>query len=487
MERPFAFPEKMDTVIRALPGVRDLLPLAAANPQRYPCLFESAAGGGTQARYDMLLAFPQEALTLGADGRVRGVSGDDCGRDFLGALDAAWRRERVQASSSRRPASSSVVAHDAMQGIALGSALAEQLPPFRGGWAVLLGYELAAQVEPRLRLPAAADAALPVALALRCPAAIIVDREAQRTLLMAEAKHAECIETLNADLDSAPACAPPQMLPAVFEEDPPARFLDGVARIHEYLHAGDTFQVNLSREWRLHYAVAPPAATLYASLRVANPAPFAALLQWQDWAIASSSPERLVETRNGRVQTRPIAGTRPRLHGEDDAARIRELIDHPKERAEHVMLIDLERNDLGRVCVPGSIRVDELMTVESYAHVHHIVSNVSGKLCDGASPGDVLRAVFPGGTVTGCPKLRTMEIIAELEGVGRGAYTGALGYINCDGDMDFNILIRSLTLRGANVRLRAGAGIVVDSVPARELEETRAKARGLLRACGAPA
>jgi anthranilate synthase component 1 len=163
------------------------------------------------------------------------------------------------------------------------------------------------------------------------------------------------------------------------------------------------------------------------------------------------------------------------------------LLNNEKERAEHVMLIDLERNDLGRVCVGGTVRVDEYMVLETYAHVHHIVSNVSGKLRDGASPGDVLRAVFPGGTVTGCPKLRTMEIIAELEGVGRGAYTGALGYINRDGDMDFNILIRSLTLHGANVRLRAGAGIVVDSVPARELDETRAKARGLLRACGAPA
>jgi anthranilate synthase component 1 len=471
MESLFAFSEKVDTVVRALPGVRDLLALAAANPRRYPCLFESAAGGGAQARYDMLLAFPQDALTLGADGRVRGASGNDCGRDFLDALDAAWRKVRVAPKpsfASPQPA--------ALKGL-----------PFRGGWAVLLGYELAAQIEPRLRLPVAADAALPVALALRCPAAIIIDRETQRTYLMAEAEHAECIEMLNTDLDSAPAWAPPPMLPAALEEDSPARFLDGVARIHKYLRAGDTFQVNLSREWRLHYAAAPSAASLYASLRVANPAPFAALLQWQDWAIASSSPERLVETRNGLVQTRPIAGTRPRLHGEDDAARIRELIDHPKERAEHVMLIDLERNDLGRVCVPGSIRVDELMTVESYAHVHHIVSNVRGKLRDGASPGDVLRAVFPGGTVTGCPKLRTMEIIAELESVGRGAYTGALGYINRDGDMDFNILIRSLTLHGANVRLRAGAGIVVDSVPARELDETRAKARGLLRACGAPA
>jgi anthranilate synthase component 1 len=445
----------------SLPGVRDLLPLAAANPQRYPCLLESAASGGTQARYDVLLALPRDALMLGADGRVRDAAGNDCGSDFLDALDAAWRRERV--------------ARDAFARLA-----------FRGGWAVFLGYELAAQIESRLRLPAAADAALPVALALRCPAAIIVDREAGQTFLVAEAEHADSIEMLRADLDAAAAfCAPP-LQPAAVDEDAPSLFLDGVARIQDYLRAGDTFQVNLSREWRVRYAAAPAVAALYANLRRANPAPFAALLQWQDWAIASSSPERLVEVRDGIVQTRPIAGTRPRLQGDDDAARIRELIDHPKERAEHVMLIDLERNDLGRVCEPGSIRVDELMTVESYTHVHHIVSNVRGTLRAGVTPGAVLRAVFPGGTITGCPKLRTMEIIAELEGTGRGAYTGALGYLNRDGDMDFNILIRTLTAHGAQVRLRAGAGIVVDSQAERELEETRAKSRGLLHACGAP-
>jgi anthranilate synthase component 1 len=446
-----------------LPGVHDLLGLAAANPRRYPCLFESAASGGTQARYDILLAFPAGALTLGADGRVRDETGNECGTDFLAALDHAWHAEREHVSSRR-----------------------VQPVPFRGGWAVFLGYELAAQIEPRLRLPRAADAALPSALAVRCVAAIIVDRQTQQTFLTAEPAHAALIEQLKADLLAMPFLAIGDLHPERIDEDAPERFVSGVAQIQEYLRAGDTFQVNLSREWRVRYAGAPTAASVYANLRRANPAPFAALLQWQDWAIASSSPERLVESRNGIVQTRPIAGTRPRMQGEDDAVRIRELIDHPKERAEHVMLIDLERNDLGRVCEPGSIRVDELMSVETYAHVHHIVSNVRGTLRAGTTPGDVLRAVFPGGTITGCPKLRTMEIIAELEGVGRGAYTGALGYLNRDGDMDLNILIRTLTLHGDCVRLRAGAGIVVDSEPTRELEETRAKARGLLRACGAP-
>jgi anthranilate synthase component 1 len=164
---------------------------------------------------------------------------------------------------------------------------------------------------------------------------------------------------------------------------------------------------------------------------------------------------------------------------------MRELAGHPKERAEHVMLIDLERNDLGRVCTPGSVEVDELMTVESYAHVHHIVSNVRGRLRGDATPGEVIRAVFPGGTITGCPKVRCMEIIAELEATGRGAYTGAFGWLNRDGDMDLNILIRSAEVQGKTLRFRTGAGIVADSRPQPELDETRAKARGMLRAIGA--
>ena len=234
---------------------------------------------------------------------------------------------------------------------------------------------------------------------------------------------------------------------------------------------------------------------LYDRLRAASPAPFAGLLAGETdgtpWAVVSSSPERLVSVRGDVVETRPIAGTRPRFAGDDDAARIRELVGNPKERAEHVMLVDLERNDLGRVCTPGSVEVDELMTVESYSHVHHIVSNVRGRLRPEVTPGDAIRAVFPGGTITGCPKVRCMQIIAELEGTGRGAYTGAFGWLNRDGDLDLNILIRSAEVeangdagRGATLRFRTGAGIVADSDPQRELDETRAKARGLLKALG---
>jgi anthranilate synthase component 1 len=193
-----------------------------------------------------------------------------------------------------------------------------------------------------------------------------------------------------------------------------------------------------------------------------------------------------VEVRDGSVTTRPIAGTRPRgRNSAADADLARELHAHPKERAEHVMLIDLERNDLGRICEAGTVHVDEFMTIESYAHVHHIVSNVRGKLRAATTPGEVLAAVFPGGTITGCPKVRCMEIIAELEGTARGAYTGSLGYLNLDGSMDTNILIRSLEACGDRLMLRAGAGIVADSVPDKELAETRAKARGVLRALDA--
>ena len=164
---------------------------------------------------------------------------------------------------------------------------------------------------------------------------------------------------------------------------------------------------------------------------------------------------------------------------------IRSLLENEKERAEHIMLIDLERNDLGRVSVAGSVHVDEYMTVETYAHVHHIVSNVSGRLRPDASPIDVIRALFPGGTITGCPKIRCMQIIAELEVYGRGAYTGSIGYLNRDGGCDLNILIRTITARGAALSFRAGAGIVADSIAAQELAETRAKAEGLLRALDA--
>jgi len=243
------------------------------------------------------------------------------------------------------------------------------------------------------------------------------------------------------------------------------------------------FQVNISREWTGRFEYEPAPVRLYDSLRRANPAPFAGLVHWRGRWLLSSSPERLVQTRGREVQTRPIAGTRPRGGTElQDRSLSDELINNLKERAEHVMLIDLERNDLGRVCRPGSIEVNELMVVESYAHVHHIVSNVRGELRPDASPVDAVRAVFPGGTITGCPKVRCMQIIAELEQTGRGFYTGSMGYLGLDGGMDLNILIRSMLLHGRRFSFRTGAGIVADSDPQQEVLETADKARGMLNA-----
>jgi anthranilate synthase component 1 len=220
---------------------------------------------------------------------------------------------------------------------------------------------------------------------------------------------------------------------------------------------------------------------LYERLRARNPAPFAALVQWDGVSVLSSSPERLLRVSGRDVDTRPIAGTRPRtLRPGEDAPEAAALVAHPKERAEHIMLIDLERNDLGRVCEAGTVIVNELMVTETYAHVHHIVSNVQGRLRSDVTPIGALRAVFPGGTITGCPKFRCMQIIAELEGEGRGAFYGSLGYLTPGGEMDLNILIRTMTLEHGQITLRTGGGIVADSDPERELNETRAKARGML-------
>lgn len=444
---------------RALPFSVDPLSLQRLAPSRYPMLLESSADGTAQGRWDLLLAANGERLQVEGDGIVRDAQGVHRGHDFFAALDSAWQALRLTREEPRWP--------------------------FRGGWALLLSYELAAQVEPVLHLPQA-PGALPVALALRCPAALLRDRSNGECIALAEPEHADLLDVLIEDARVAAQAAPlPEWrAPQSWEEDEPQRYTDGVARVLDYLRAGDVFQVNLSRGWRARFDAPLDPARLFQRLRTANPAPFSGLFAGDDWAVVSASPERLVSVRGDVVETRPIAGTRPRSAGDDDLARIRELVGHPKERAEHVMLIDLERNDLGRVCAPGSVEVDELMTVESYAHVHHIVSNVRGHLRADATPGDVIRAVFPGGTITGCPKVRCMQIIAELEREGRGAYTGAMGWLNRDGDLDLNILIRSAEVEGDTLRFRTGAGIVADSVPERELDETRAKARGMLRALG---
>ncbi len=436
----------------------DLLALHSAWPERYPFLLESADGCGRIARYDLLLMASDEFLSLSPRQELHSnVHGLTESPGFLDALNNWQSRESVPVTDSHLP--------------------------FIGGWFLYLGYELAAEIEPRLVLPSA-QSELPNALAVRCPAAIIRDKRNAQSWLIAE--NAEVLHQLRSDAethlprDEAERQASGRVR---LVEDAPEAYTQAVERIKEYILAGDVFQVNLSRSWQgvIEGEISTPQ--LYADLRRANPAPFAGLMHWAGSTVLSSSPERLVEVRGRQVQTRPIAGTRPRSRQEqaDDPER-QALMAHPKERAEHIMLIDLERNDLGRICESGSVLVDELMVLESYAHVHHIVSNVSGKLRKDVSAGDVIRAVFPGGTITGCPKVRCMEIIAELEQNGRGYYTGAMGYLDRRGNMDLNILIRCLERQGNHLAFRTGAGIVADSVAENELLETRAKARGILRA-----
>ncbi len=432
----------------------DLLALHRLEPARYPFLLESAATGTAQGRGDLLFGWPGEALVLDQQGRLSGP-GADGEHDFLAALDRWWRRER-------------------MAGVA-------PWPLAWGGWFVYLGYELAGQVEPVLRLDA--PHTLPIAFAVRMGAAVWRDHASGRCRVMA--RDAAMLRAIETDLGAAGELAAPHWsgLAGEATEEAPEIFLDAVRRAREYIVAGDIFQANLSRAWRAPLDADADPAALYARLRRSNPGPFAGLARWGPHAVVSSSPERLLSVHDGIAQTRPIAGTRPRgANAADDATLERELIAHPKERAEHVMLIDLERNDLGRICRPGSVEVDEMMVLERYAHVHHIVSNVRGELAAGVGPGTAIRAVFPGGTITGCPKVRCMEIISELEPGPRGAYTGSMGWLGVDGALDLNILIRTIETSPGELRFRAGAGIVFDSVAEAELAETRAKAKGLLLA-----
>ena len=258
-------------------------------------------------------------------------------------------------------------------------------------------------------------------------------------------------------------------------------YMDIVKKAKEYIAAGDIFQANLSQRVSAHIRDKSPWS-LYRTLSSINPSPFAAFINFGDYQIVSSSPERLLRVNDRTIETRPIAGTRPRGKdsNEDELMRT-ELLLNEKERAEHIMLIDLERNDIGRISDYGSVRVDELMITEDYSHVIHIVSNVRGDIAEGKDCFDAIRAAFPGGTITGVPKVRCMEIIDELEPVRRGPYTGSIGYISFSGNMDLNIVIRTFVIKGEMAYVQAGAGIVADSDPEREYYEALKKAEALIK------
>lgn len=259
------------------------------------------------------------------------------------------------------------------------------------------------------------------------------------------------------------------------------KFAAAVERIKTYISEGDVFQVNLSVRHHKKNDVEP--FRIYEALRALNPSPYMSYIQTPERQIVSASPELLVKKRGDELSTRPIAGTRSRGRTEEEDDLLKEeLLSDEKERAEHVMLVDLERNDLGRVSSYGTVEVDELLVVEKYSHVMHLVSNVKSKLAEGYSLYDCIRAVFPGGTITGAPKVRTMEIIEELEPVRRGLYTGAIGWIGFHQDMELNIVIRTMICQGDNAYVQAGAGVVIDSNPAFEYKESLKKARALWNA-----
>ena len=554
-----------------------MLELARLKPAHYPYLLESATSpANQQARFSLLLAQPSRVIE---------------GKDFLAQFDAEFASAKQKGGKAQKG------------GRARGkNAQAKQTQlPFEGGWFVYLGYELAGQIEPVLRLPAS-PFALPMALAVRCHSAVICDHLSHKLFAVSETKQG--LGTLVADVaglashcgigtegigargigtggigkgagtgagagmgagsetDSSAKLGARAGLSSTTDgskvgsdgagseaktgsqrgartasgagtsskvgagadgagsaigfsgagsgvgfsgvgsgviskgepllerrrltEAKPADYLEALARCKAYIYAGDIFQANLSRAWEAELDPAITHWEVYNRLRRVNPAPFAALAQFgnqfgEDCAVISSSPERLVKVENNRIHTRPIAGTRARVEGADKKTS-RLLRASPKERAEHLMLVDLERNDLAKISKAGSVKVEEMMEVESYRHVHHIVSKVTGVLKPRISPAEVIAAVFPGGTITGCPKVRSMEILAETEQQGRGPYTGSMGYVCNSGNMDLNILIRTIYRQGNKAHFRAGGGIVADSKTRRELEETRAKARGLIRA-----
>lgn len=367
--------------------------------------------------------------------------------------------------------------------------------PFRGGWMGYLGYgvgHLLDRIPPEAPDPEAA----PLLELHWMEASACLDREEGVLYLASDGRRAPgappdpararaCLDELESRLARTPSPVPE--LPGASELPPrlpdPSPFEAGVVRAREAIARGDVFQVNLAQRFDLG-AVPDPWAS-YLKLRSLNPAPYAGFHRGPGVTLVSASPELLVETRGRRVVTWPIAGTHPRGRDPEEDRQIRrELRSHPKEQAEHIMLVDLERNDLGRVCVPGTVRVPELLGIRSYASVHHLVSVVEGELRAEVLPFEVLRALFPGGTITGAPKIRATEIIRELEPVPRGPYTGSLGFLDGSGEQTWNILIRTLVVREGRGSLHAGAGIVWDSIPEREFREAVQKAKPFLLRAG---
>jgi anthranilate synthase component 1 len=450
--------------------VSAFLKLRAGEPAGSPCFLLESAEQGQVGRYSFVGIRPRSVL-----------------RWSDGVLSEALGEER------RAPDPYRAVA-DHLGGYRL--APVEGLPPFAGGAVGFFGYDLVRTVEP-LGEPNPDPLGLPDMALMVTDVLLVFDHLRHELTILACAfaedeggideayrRAAETIAEVRQRLRGAvpapekPAVAAAPRFTSNMERE---EFESAVERIVSYIHAGDAFQVVPSQRFSAPTPV--EAFSVYRGLRAVNPSPYMYFLEFGDFQIAGASPEPLVKVTGRRVETRPIAGTYPRGANEDEDRRLAErLVNDPKERAEHVMLVDLGRNDLGRVCEYGTVKVDELMVVETYSHVLHIVSQVSGTLKEGVGAMEVLRAALPAGTLSGAPKVRAMQIIDELEPVKRGSYGGAIGYLSWSGDLDTAIHIRTVVVKDGQVHVQAGGGTVADARPAYEYNESVNKAKAVFRA-----
>ena len=440
----------------------------ALGAERWLTFLDSARPDADDGRYSFLAVDPYRVLTV-KDGKTY-LDGEPVEEGFFDLLKLELDRFRLET--------------------------VEGVPPFQGGAAGYFGYELGTVLErvPRARTDdmAAPDAAIGLydvvlGFDLEEKLAFLISTgapdESKDRDMRARRRAAELLEKLDKPDQTTPVRPIGRLdWQSCFTPD---AYRTAVKRVIDYIYAGDIFQANLTQRFLADLPKDHDPAALYLALRERNPAPFAAYVSAGDTSVLSTSPERFLKLTNGAVETRPIKGTRRRADDEEADAAIREeLLSSEKDRAENIMIVDLLRNDLSRVCRPGSVEVKEYCALKSYETVHHLVSTVTGTLEDGRDAIDLLKASFPGGSITGAPKIHAMEIIAELEPVTRGPYCGAIGYIGFDGAMDTNIVIRTMVIRNGKAAVQAGGGIVADSVPEAEYQESLDKASALLGALG---
>ncbi len=440
-------------------------------------LFESVEGGENLARYSFIGCRPRKIFVCGATTTEIRVPG----------------KPTQTVPTPRDPLT---LISDEMRGyepVALPG-----LPRFTGGAVGFVGYEYVTRIEPTVPAAAKDELGTPLLYFMLSDSILIFDRAKQTLRLcvnahigsagpgaaydaaVAELRELYALLRQPRELAPAPLVDPSTILvpPGNFTQ---ARFEQVVDEGKEFIRAGDIIQFVPSQRFTKPFTKSP--LDLYRALRTVNPSPYMFILEAGDFSIVGASPEVHVRLTDGLVEIRPIAGTRKRgATHDDDVALENELLADEKERAEHLMLVDLARNDIGRVCRFGSVKVPEMMVIERYSHVMHIVSQVEGQIAPGQNAYDLLRATFPAGTVSGAPKIRAMQIIAKYEPTQRGFYAGALGYIGYDGNMDTCIMLRTALLKGGLIHIQAGAGIVADSVPASEYQETVSKASALLKA-----